>query len=183
MCGIAGPSAFVAAWLLGGLQTEGYAPLRDAISELAREGADTRALMTTGFVAFGVLIPVWAGVLGRVLDRRVQVAATVAGLGTLAVALLPLTREGGQPQDVGHAVASGVGYAGMALTPLLAAVPLRRLGHERAAAGSVVVGALSALALVGSVLVVERGGGLQRLGLTVVDAWHVAMAVWVLRRR
>lgn len=183
LCGIAGPCAFVGAWLLGGLQTDAYRPVRDAISQLAREGADTRPLMTTGFVLFGLLIPVWALLLRRVLGPGVAAAATVAGLATLAVALLPLTREGGQPQDVGHAVAAGVGYVGMALTPLLAVAPLRRQGLTRAAASSTVVGAVSVLALVGSVLVTQRSGGLQRLGLTVVDAWHVVVAVWVLRRR
>lgn len=183
VCGIVGPGAFVGAWLLGGLQTDGYQPLRDAISQLAREGADTRLLMNAGFVVFGVLIPLWAVLLRRVLGVGVALAATVAGLATLAVGLLPLTREGGQPQDVGHAVAAGIGYVGMALTPLLAVAPLRRLGLTRSAATSGVVGVVSAVALVGSLLVVQRSGGLQRLGLTVVDAWHVVVAVWVLRRR
>lgn len=182
-CGIVAPLAFVGAWLVGGLRTEGYDPLADAISQLAREGAPTRALMTSGFVVFGLLLPVWAFRLGRELDSRaVRNAAVVAGVATLGVALLPLTREGGQPQDVGHAVAAGIGYVAMALTPLLATGPLRRLGYERAAATSVVVGVLSALALVGTALVVDRSGGLQRLGLGVVDLWHVAAAVWVLRR-
>jgi hypothetical membrane protein len=182
-CGIVGPCAFVGAWLLAGVRTDGYEPLRDAISQLAREGAETRPLMNTGFVLFGVLIPVWALLLRRVLGSAVAAAVTVAGLATLAVGLLPLTREGGQPQDVAHAVAAGIGYVAMALTPLLAVAPLRRLGHTRAAATSAVVGAVSVVALVGSVLVAERGGGFQRLGLTVVDAWHVVVAVWVLRRR
>ncbi len=183
VCGVLGPCAFVAAWVVGGLRTSGYEPLRDAISQLAREGADTRPLMSAGFVAFGVLVPLWALLLRRVLGTGVAVAAAVAGLATLAVALLPLTREGGRPQDVAHAVAAGTGYVGMALTPLLAAAPLRRLGHARAAATSAVVGVVCALALVGSVLVADRSGGLQRLGLTVVDGWHVVVALWVLRRR
>lgn len=183
-CGIAAPLAFIGAWLAGGLRADGYDPLADAISQLAREGAPTRALMTTGFVVFGVLLPVWAWRLGRELgSRTVRNAAVVAGVATLGVALLPLTREGGQAQDGWHAVAAGVGYVAMALTPLLAAAPLRRLGHERAAGTSMVVGMVSALALVGTVLVVDRSGGLQRLGLTIVDLWHVAVAVWVLRRR
>lgn len=183
LCGLAGPVCFVGAWFVGGLQTADYDPIRQAISQLAREGAPTQALMTAGLVAFGVLMPVWARVLSRELaSRAVGVAVTVAGLATLGVALLPLTREPGGTQDLLHAVAAVVGYIAMALTPLLAAGPLRRLGHDRAAAASVVVGIVSALALVGTATVPDRSGGLQRLGLGVVDAWHVVAALWVLRR-
>lgn len=183
LCGIAAPAAFVTAWAVGGVRADSYQPLTDAISDLAREGQPTRPLMTAGMVAFGVLLPVWAPVLGaRLQSAAVRNAAIGAGLATVAVGLLPLTREGDQPQDTWHAVAAGTGYLAMAATPLLAAGPLRRLGHERAAATSVVVGLVSAAGLVGSVLIEDRGGGLQRLGLTVVDAWHVAAAAWVLRR-
>lgn len=183
-CGIVAPLAFVGAWLVGGLRTDGYDPLADAISQLAGEGAPTRVLMTTGFVVFGLLLPVWAWQLGRELDSKaLRNAAAAAGVATLVVALLPLTREEGQTQDTLHAVAAGVGYVAMALTPLLAAGPLRRMGYDRAAGSSAVVGVVSALALVGTALVADRSGGLQRLGLGVVDLWHVATAVWVLRRR
>ena len=183
LCGIAAPTAFVTAWLVGGLLAEAYEPLTNAISDLAREGAPTRPLMTAGMVTFGVLLPVWAPVLGRRLESTaVRNAAMLAGVATVAVALLPLTREGDSAQDTWHAVAAGTGYLAMAATPLLAAGPLRRLGHERAAGTSVMVGLVSAMALVGSVLVDDRSGGLQRVGLTVVDAWHVVAAAWVLRR-
>ena len=183
LCGVVAPTCFVTAWFVGGLRAEDYQPLTDAISDLAREGEPTRPLMTAGLVAFGVLLPVWAPVLGRHLgSAAVRNAAAVAGVATLAVALLPLTRQGDQAQDTWHAVAAGTGYLAMAATPLLAAGPLRRLGHERAAATSVVVGALSAAALVGTTVFDDRSGGLQRLGLGVVDLWHVAAAVWVLRR-
>lgn len=183
VCGILGPTAFVGAWLVGGLLTDGYDPIEQAISQLAREGAPTRALMTSGFVLFGLLMPVWARVIRRELDSRaVGGAVTVAGLATFAVALLPLTREPGGTQDLLHAGAAGLGYIAMAVTPLLAAAPLRRLGRDRAAATSVVVGLVSVAALVGTVAVTERSGGLQRLGLTVVDVWHVVAAGWVLRR-
>jgi hypothetical membrane protein len=183
LCGIAGPTAFVGAWLAGGLLADGYDPVRQAISELAREGAPTRPVMTAGLVAFGVLLPVWARVLRRELDSRaLGVTVTVAGVATLAVALLPLTREPGGPQDVLHGVAAGTGYLAMSLTPLLAAPRLRRSGRGRTAAASAAVGAVSALALVGSLISAEQAGALQRLGLGVVDAWHVAVAVAVLRR-
>lgn len=184
VCGVAGPVAFVVAWLVGGMLADGYDPAREAISQLAREGAPTRPLMTAGLVAFGLLLPVWAVVLGRALDSRaVQVAATVAGLATLAVAALPLTREPGGTQDLLHAVAAGTGYVAMALTPLLAVLPLRWAGRPRAAAGSAVVGAISAAALIGTLAVGTGSGGLQRLGLTVVDGWHVAVAARLLRPR
>lgn len=183
LCGIAAPVAFVGAWLAGGLRTSGYDPIEQAISQLAREGAPTRTLMTAGLVAFGLLMPVWARVLARELgSRAVGRTVTVAGLATLAVALLPLSREGAAVQDSLHAVAAGAGYVAMALTPLLAAGPLRRGGHGWAATVSQGIGLVSVLALVGAVSLLEFSGGLQRLGLGVVDAWHVAVGIWVLRR-
>ena len=188
VCGIAAPSAFVGAWLVGGTQLPGYDPLVDAISRLAAEGASTRPLMTSGMVAFGLLIPVWARTLGRVLESTaLRRTVTTAGVATLAVAALPLTQEGGTTQDALHAVAAGIGYVAMAATPLVAAPLLRRRGHGRAGAASLVVGAVSVAGLVGTLLVGEDGrvgsGALQRLGLTVVDAWHVVAAFAVLRRR
>jgi hypothetical membrane protein len=181
-CGLLGPTAFVGAWLVGGLLTDGYDPVGQAISQLAREGAATRPLMTGGLVAFGLLVPVWAVVLGRRLGSRpVRFAATTAGLATLAVAALPLTREPGGTQDLLHALAAAVGYLAMALTPLLAVPALRRAGRPGAAAASAVVGVVSATALVASLLVPGATGALQRLGLTVVDGWHVVAALLVLR--
>ena len=177
VCGVLGPSAFVAGWLVNGARTPGYDPLVDAISRLAAEGAPTRTAMTACLVAFGVLVPVWARTLARELDRPALLpVVTVAGLATLAVAALPLTEQGGQLQDAGHAAAALTGYVAMAATPLVAASALPP-GPRRA---SLVTGAVSALALL--VSVVTGSGGAQRLGLTVVDAWHVAVAGTVLLR-
>jgi hypothetical membrane protein len=184
VCGIAGPVAFVSAWLVGGLLTDGYDPVEQAISQLARQGASTQPLMTAGLVAFGVLLPVWALPLGRELrSGAVRAAVVTAGVTTLAVAALPLTREPGGTQDLLHAVAAGTGYVAMALTPLLAVGALRRQGRTGVAAASAAVGLVSAGCLVGTVLLPDVSGGLQRLGLGVVDAWHVVAACAVLRRR
>jgi len=178
VCGIAAPTAFVAGWVVNGLRTEGYDPLTDAISQLAREGAPTRAVMTACFVAFGLLLPLWAGVVARELGvPALRWVVTVAGLATLAVAALPLTREGGGAQDTWHAVAALTGYVAMAATPLVAARGLH--GWKREA--SLLVGLASAFALATSI-VIEGGGGHQRLGLTLVDAWHVVVATSVLLR-
>jgi hypothetical membrane protein len=181
-CGIAGPVAFVLGWLVNGLRTGGYDPLTDAISQLAREGAPTRTSMTLAFVAFGVLVPLWAGTLARELGApALRPVVSTAGLATLAVAAIPLSRDPGGAQDLLHAVAAGTGYVAMALTPLVAAAALRRSGHRAAAAASVAVGLVAGCALVATLLA-DGSGGFQRLGLTAVDAWHVAAAVWVLRR-
>lgn len=182
LCGVAGPAAFVGAWLVGGLLRDGYDPLEQAISQLAREGTSDRALMTAGLVAFGVLVPVWAVVLGRVLGSgAVRAAVVVAGLATLAVAALPLTREPGGEQDLLHALSAATGYVAMAATPLLAAAPLGRRGHLIAASVSIAVGLVSAACLVGTVALTSGSGGLQRAGLGVVDVWHVVAALWVLK--
>lgn len=177
-CGVLAPAAFVGGWLVNGARTPGYQPLEDAISQLAREGAPTRVSMTVCFVVFGLLICVWA----RTVARELAVPAlwpvvTVAGIGTLAVAAVPLTRAGAQAQDTGHAVAALAGYVGMAGTPFVAATGL----HGRTRWTSLAIGAVSVCALIGSV--VTGNGGLQRLGLTVVDAWHVVVATAVLVRR
>jgi hypothetical protein len=185
VCGVLAPSAFVSAWVVGGLSFDGYDPLVDAISRLAAEDAPTQPLMTAGFVAFGLLIPVWARTLGARLDSTaLRGVVTVAGLTTLAVAFFPLTAEGGTTQDALHAVTAGTGYVAMVATPLVAAPLLRRRGSGRAAAASLAVGLVSAAALVGTLAIGEDGqvgsGALQRLGLTVVDAWHVVAASAVL---
>ena len=45
--GVAGPAAFIGAWVAGGIRAKGYDPLVDPISRLAASGAATRPLMTT----------------------------------------------------------------------------------------------------------------------------------------
>ena len=177
VCGVLAPTAFVAGWVVNGARTPGYDPLTDAISRLAAEGAATRTGMTACLVVFGVLVPVWARTLARELGRpALGPVVTVAGLATLAVAALPLTEQGGRLQDAGHAAAALTGYVAMAITPLVAA-PALAPGRRQL---SVATGVVSAAALAVSVL--TGSGGAQRLGLTVVDAWHVVVATGVLLR-
>lgn len=181
-CGVLAPASFVGAWAVGGAVREGYDPVQQAISQLAREGTAGRLGMTAGFVGFGVLLPVFAQQLPRLLGAgsALRVSATVAGVSTLAVAALPLQAVEGGTDDALHAAAAGVGYVAMALTPALAVAPLWRSGRRTAAAASGAVSVVSAVALIASV----TGGptGLwQRVGLGVVDAWFASVAVWALR--
>jgi hypothetical protein len=92
---------------------------------------------------------------------------------TLGVAALPL---GGPAGDGAHAAAAGLGYAAMALSPLLAGRHLQ----GRAQTVALAVGATST-ALLSATLLGHGSGALQRAGLGVVDAWFVAMAVRELR--
>jgi hypothetical protein len=182
-CGVLAPASFVTAWAVCGvLRGDGYDPVQDAISQLARVGSPTRAGMTAGFVGFGLLLPVFAQRLPELVGagRALRVSATVAGLSTLGVAALPLQREEGGAGDLLHAVAAGIGYAAMASSPLIAAAALRRTGRRSAAALSTAVGLASATALTVSVTAGPTGLW-QRVGLGVVDAWFAGWALRSLR--
>ena len=172
--GVVGPAAFVGAWVTGGLLRDGYRPGVDTISRLAEQGVPTQPLMTAGFVAFGVLVPLFATQLE---PRALRVTATTSGLATLAVACTPLSRDGGTTLDSLHLVSALVGYVGQAASPWAGATQLSRPALSRA------LTVACAAALVASVVDGDHAGLWQRLGLTLVDAWFVVLAVRLLRRR
>jgi hypothetical protein len=181
LAGVAGPAAFVGAWLIGGLLREGYSPVSDTISRLAEPGASTRRLMTAGFVGFGVSMTWYARELGRALDSPgVRAAVAASAVGTLAVAAFPVTAEGGTFSDTAHYVAAGSAYVADVIAPLVAA---RHLDTARARGASYAMAAATALALVGSLRVEDVTGLLQRVGLTLYDAWAVALAIRLLADR
>jgi hypothetical protein len=182
VCGLLAPASFVGAWAVcGAVRGDGYDQMEQAISQLARIGSPTRLGMTAGFVGFGVLLPVFAQRLPRLLGagRPLQASMWVAGVSTLAVAALPLQREPGGTGDLLHAVAAGTGYLAMAASPALAAGALRRGSRRTASWASAAVSAASAGALVASVTVGPTGLW-QRVGLGVVDLWFASCAVWSL---
>ena len=183
LCGVLAPASFVGAWAVAGAQRPGYRPLVDHISQLAREGAPDRLLMTTGFATFGLLAPVFAPAAARAVRRpAIRWSITAAGVTTLLVGVTPLARQPGGQQDALHGLWAGSGYLAMVLTPLLAATALRRDGRTLAAATSTAIGAVSAASLVAS-LTLENKGFYQRLGLGVVDLWFVAVAAALLSGR
>lgn len=178
VAGVAGPLAFVGAWAIGSVVKDGYSPVSDAISRLAEQGASTQPLMTAGFLGFGLLMPVFARGLGQALDSRaVQVAVTTSAVATLAVAAFPLSAEGGTTTDTLHNVAAGVAYAANVLGPIAAAPHLRSQAARRA---SYALSTAMTAALIGSVALDDVTGLLQRTGLTLYDAWAVALAVLAL---
>ena len=179
--GVVGPVGFVGAWVAGSVVTSmDYSPIDDAISRLAAVGADTRWLMTAGFITFGVALPIYARALRATVAGPAWIAATATGLATLAIAATPLDRS--PAVDRLHGVAATIGYITLAATPLLAAAPLRRTGHTRLATGGLVAAATSAVAL--ALTVAPTPTGLfQRIGLTAGDIWIVASAVTIMSGR
>jgi hypothetical membrane protein len=178
--GVVGPAGFVAAWAVGGAVATHYSPVDDAISRLAAVDAPTRTLMTSGFVTFGVGVPLYGVALRARLPGPAWASAVTTGLATLGVAAFPLDRS--STVDLLHGACASVGYVTLAGIPLLAAGPLWRDGHRRAAAASVAAGAVAGACLVAT-LAGSRHGFFQRAGLTTGDAWVVASAVWLLRDR
>jgi hypothetical membrane protein len=178
---VAGPAAFVAAWVVGGARTPGYSYVHDAISRTAAAGAPQRHLMTAGFVAYAVGVGAGSLALRRVLPGPAWAAAAVSALGTAGVALAPLDTS--TAVDRAHAVAATIGYVGLAATPLLAAAPLRAAGRHRAAAVSTAAGALIAAALAASTLADDQVGLAQRIGLTTGDLWLAAAGVAIASQR
>ena len=178
--GLVGPAGFVTAWAVGGAVARDYSPVDDAISRLAAVDAPTRALMTSGFVVFGVGVPLYGLALRDRLPGKAWASAVATGLATLGVAAFPLDRSA--TVDLVHGAFASVGYATLTGVPLLAARPLRGEGRTGAAAASLAVAAVSGACLLAT-LAGRRHGFFQRAGLTAGDAWLVASAVWLLRER
>lgn len=176
--GIVGPVAFVAAWSILGSRTAGYSATGDAISRLAATGAPTQAAMTAGFIAYGAGLPLFGAALRGRLRGSAWVFATATGVATLGVAAAPL---GSPTRDTVHGVFAALGYATLAGIPLTAAKPLADEGRWGWAGLSVITGVASAACLLATTLG-PRDGLFQRAGLTITDAWVIALAVDMLRK-
>jgi hypothetical membrane protein len=173
--GLIGPAAFIGGWTIGAAMTgPDYSSVDQAISRLAEVGADSRLVMTTGFVALGVGLGVYATALRHAVGGLGWITATATGVTTLAVAATPLARSA--TVDTVHAVAAGIGYVALAATPLLSARPLLQGGHRRLAKLGIAAGIGSGMSLV----LASSGlptGLFQRIGLTTTHVWIAASAL------
>ncbi len=172
--GVAGPAAFIGAWIIGSTVAPGYSAVDDPISRLAAVGVDTRSLMTAGFVAFGLGVPLYATALRTFVGGLGWLTAVATGLATIAVAAIPLGHS--TTPDGWHGVAATIGYVTLAATPVLAARPLRQRGHRRLARLGVACAYVSAASLVLSATRLPTGL-FQRIGLTSGHLWIMATAI------
>jgi hypothetical membrane protein len=176
--GIVGPGFFISDWAVLGTRAAGYSPVRDAISELARMHATTRPAMTAGFVVLGAAVPAYGLALRDALPGPAWRFALVHGVATLGVAAFAL---GTPTSGKIHGAFAGVAYATLAAVPIAASVSLRRRGGRGLARASMVTGIVCAAALVASVAgPTSVHGLLQRIGLTIGDAWLMTSAVALL---
>jgi hypothetical membrane protein len=172
--GVVGPAAFIATWCLASTVAPGYSATDDAISELAAAGADTRTLMTGGFIIFALCIFPYAWALRGTLGGRAWTAAAGTGIATLFVAAIPLGRS--PASDHWHGMVAVCGYTSLAVTPLLAIRPLVARGQRGVAALSIATAAMSATMLLLSDAT-PLTGLFQRVGLTTGQAWIVCSSL------
>lgn len=94
----------------------------------------------------------------------------IAALASFGVAGFPCSEGCPGPEtvtDIGHAIAAGTFYAALSLAPVL---------HERTPL-TTIVSTAAALALITHVTGLGPNGLLQRVGLTIGDAWIIATAI------
>ena len=198
LCGVLGPAAFTAAWLVAQRRQDEYQVRHEHISGLAAKDANDPHVMTAGFVALGGCTIAFASALDRRLGPRAGMGPAligVAGLATIVAGVFHRDRRSNFPapgelegqsweNDVHDTAALVGGVAGtlglVALAPRLARDPAFRdlarpaLGAAGASAG------LSAWFLRD---VVRPGNGvLQRANVTVPLAFMARLGLRMLRQ-
>lgn len=199
LCGLLGPVAFTAAWVLAQRRQDEYQVRHEHISGLAARDATDPHLMTAGFVALGGCTVAFASALERRLGPRAGAGPAligVAGLATIVAGMFRRDRRSnfpapGEPErqsrenDVHDTAAVLAGMAGtlglVALAPALARDPaLRDLAKPALGAAGASAG-LSAWFLRD---VVRPGNGLlQRANTTIPLAFMARLALRMLRDR
>jgi hypothetical protein len=200
-CGIAGPAAFTAAWLVGTRHQPTYSVANEHISGLAAADATQPGIMTAGFVALGASTVVFASELHRRLGGDDDagpgpVLLGAAGLGILAAGVFrrdrisnfPMPGQDDRPQswandvhDLSAIASGGFGLAALiALAGRFAADPAWRPLAPVAAAAALTSGGLSAWFVRD---VVRPGNGfVQRVSVTIPLGFMVRVAAELLRR-
>lgn len=200
LCGLIGPAAFTAAWVVGTIRQPDYSVAHEHISGLAAPDADAPSVMTTGFLVLGTATVGFAAALERRLSGPVRAAGPgpaligVSGLAMLAAGVFRRDRMSNHPppgepegqswvNDV-HDAASVVG----AVTSAAGLVALANRFHGDPDLDDL-AGPAALAALTGSGLlawfargVTKPGNGLiQRMGVTVPLLLMARLALRLLR--
>jgi hypothetical membrane protein len=172
--GVVGPAAFIVAWVVASTIAPRYSANDDAISQLAAVGADTRVLMTGGFIALALCAIPYAMALRHALGGRAWITSAGTGVAMVLLVAIPLGRS--SATDHFHGFAALFGYLTLGFTPLLAIRPLLARGHRAVAGLGVLVAITSGTALLLSDTT-PLTGLFQRIGLTAGQVWIVGSAL------
>jgi hypothetical protein len=198
-CGILGPAAFTAAWLIAQRRQDGYEVQHEHISGLAARDAKDPLVMTAGFVALGGCGVAFASAVHRRFGPEPGWGPALLGVSALAAIVAGLFRRDrrsnypapGEPEgqswvnDVHDAAAVAGGLAGTvgiaALVPRLAKEPAYR-DLARPAVGA--AGASAGLATWFLRDVLRPGNGiLQRANVTIPLVFMARLGLRMLRER
>ena len=114
----AAPILLIGGWTVASaLQPPSFDPLSHTISALAADGATDRWVMTSVLAGIGVCYFVTACGLKRVRPAG-RVTLLLGGACSIAVAVFPEPGDGGTTPQ--HVVATGMGFASLAVWPCLA---------------------------------------------------------------
>lgn len=175
--GIVGPIVFVAGWSLLGTAVDGYSHIDDPISELARDGRSTQAIMTVVFVVFGLALIGYSVALRRWLAGRSWMPALANGTATIGVAASPL---GSPVSNELHGVFAICAYLTLVGLPMMAAGELTGRHRRRSRWLGAAVFSMLMLSVFGPG---STDGLFQRAGLTIGDVWIVLTAIQMARAR
>jgi len=195
-CGLIGPAAFTAAWVLAQRRQDEYRVRHEHISGLAARDATDPQLMTAGFFALGACTVAFASALEQRLAPRPGLGPAligVAGFGTIAAGIFRRDRRSnfpgpGEPErqslvndvhDTAAILAPMAGTAGLvALAPALARDPALR---ELAKPALNAAGASAAMSAWFLRDVVRPGNGLlQRVNVTIPLVFMARLALRML---
>ncbi len=189
--GMAGVVFYVASWVVAGIVTPDYDPLRQAISEIFAIGAPSgpAALVRASLIVSGLALVAFGWALDHGLPGSGRAAPWVcatSGILTALIVVVPCTAGcpgvGSSTTDTLHAVVAGGGYLSLMIVPLLAA---RRVRHHAPtfARWSVILGGVALAGFLLRNLGVEVAPGLQQRAFnTIADAWYVVAGVYLIRR-
>lgn len=168
--GALAPLVFITSWVVAGLLRDGYSPVHDAISRLAELGAPTRWIVSAGMISFGIGCLLFA----PCLRGNAVWAMRIAALSSFGVALFPCSPGcpgGSLLTDQGHAIAAGINYVSLAITPLLHS-------GRRGLPPALLAGAFLTVHITG----LGPNGLFQRAGLTTLDLWLITTALAIHRQ-
>jgi uncharacterized protein DUF998 len=200
-CGLIGPAAFTAAWVLGARRQDEYSVADEHISGLAAADARDPYLMTTGFLALGACAVAFAAELDRRLGAGGRGAGPgpvligASGVATIAAGLLRRDRMSNTPppgeppgqslRNDAHDLASIIAFAAGVLGTLASATRLREDPSLRDLATPAVATAVSSSGLMSyfATDVVRPGNGIvQRIGVS-LPLVFMAAAAWRMLHR